>query len=1295
MRRFWTYLKIPIVGTIFFSTIGFSGEQRRDIVPPIISHPDEIDQDFNGIADFFDHQLKVAPPTQIIDVIVILWEPCTAEQLDVFKALGGELKYIYKYVTYGFAGSIELGGLKELVQSLGSVLNIIEVDVKGKSDLDHSTEVVRVRPVVWETYGYTGDESSSMGNIDTGIDYVHHALGDSNWGTFADKVVGWADVALDASHSSYPVDVDNIGHGTHIAGIMAAEPPDSLQYRGVAYTGRLVGIRMDADASNIAASALVASFDTLIALKWTYNIKVANLSSSWPNNEYPGDINLINEANTVVANGIVLTVSAGNGSCSNPGTIKYPGQADSVITVGAINDSGQVAGYSRNGPVGTGKPDVVAPGGSWYHYKGLITSTDNNPNHAYTDEDVHGTSYSAPHVAGVAALVIQALEERSDFFWTPLRVKSIIEMSSCETAQPGECVNDPTLNRGDKDLVEGYGMVQADAAIEAVTAGYEPGVDAIESFAADPTAKKVWARQIDLESGVSYTFTLTNPQTMPPFGDYDLYLYEDNFNPANGDPIIAAKSTTDEAGGIEEIIFNPVTNGRYYLVVKWTEAAGFFTLDSQSSGKYWGDDSRLINNSGSSEQPQVERSGDLVHVVWYDASHGSEEIYYRKSLNRGIDWEPETRLTYSGRSLRPKIAASDLDVHVVWHDNRLGNWRIYYKRSTDGGAIWETDTNLVNISANSYSPDVAAIGDTIHVVWHDYRISGNAEVHYKKSTDGGNSWSSDVQLSSGSGASFAPRIGAYGNNLCVVWMDQRDGFWKIRCNRSTDGGSSWVGDTPLTASNGGSYDPTVAVSGDTIHVVWDDGRDGGLEIYYNRSWDKGATWWGDARLTYNYDGGGSSQAQYPEVEVIGSEVHVVWEDYRDDNWEVYHFWDKENGDWWYTFPSDVDVRLTYEQSQSRRPAIAISENGELHLVWADNRDGNLEIYNNNYIGISTLEQFIRGDVDGNGLLSISDGLWCLRCQFVPGWLDSCKCDDATDANDNGMVSIGDCLRILRKQFVPGWQDSIAPPNICGSDPTPEDPLGCDWHEFCMGSGKIAHKQKIVGGKLISGPTTIEDGKIILPVYLSNNRELSGFAYTVSYDPSVLRFVCLKTESLVTQKFDFVSALPEGEQVTVGAVVSFDFSASLPKGYHHVANLVFKAKRFDRNILLIFTDVELVDVNCKSLTATLSDAMITGLMYPKVFAMSQAFPNPFTGETTIRYQLSKHSKVVMKIYNSAGQWVKTLINKKQPPGYYRVEWNGKNSAGMKVASGVYFYRIEAHTDQETCEFKSTKKINLLR
>ncbi len=76
------------------------------------------------------------------------------------------------------------------------------------------------------------------------------------------------------------------------------------------------------------------------------------------------------------------------------------------------------------------------------------------------------------------------------------------------------------------------------------------------------------------------------------------------------------------------------------------------------------------------------------------------------------------------------------------------------------------------------------------------------------------------------------------------------------------------------------------------------------------------------------------------------------------------------------------------------------------------------------------------------------------------------------------------------------------------------------------------------------------------------------------------------------------------------------------------------------------------------------------------AASGAKPNPFGTRTTISYQLARPSKVLLKIYNAAGQLVKNLEQGLKPAGLHRAAWDGTDDGGRKVASGVYLYRLEA-------------------
>ena len=96
----------------------------------------------------------------------------------------------------------------------------------------------------------------------------------------------------------------------------------------------------------------------------------------------------------------------------------------------------------------------------------------------------------------------------------------------------------------------------------------------------------------------------------------------------------------------------------------------------------------------------------------------------------------------------PCIAAYGSVVHLVWHDDRDGNFHTYYKRSTDGGTTWSADSRRTNDPGNSMFPSVALSGSTVHIAWTDTRDPPKVEIYCKSSTDGGLSWGTEIQLTS-------------------------------------------------------------------------------------------------------------------------------------------------------------------------------------------------------------------------------------------------------------------------------------------------------------------------------------------------------------------------------------------------------------------------------------------------------------------------------------------------------------------------------------------------------------------
>ena len=253
---------------------------------------------------------------------------------------------------------------------------------------------------------------------------------------------------------------------------------------------------------------------------------------------------------------------------------------------------------------------------------------------------------------------------------------------------------------------------------------------------------------------------------------------------------------------------------------------------STDGGISWGSDTRLTSNSATSEYPSVSVSGSDVHVIWDDGRDGNFEIYYKRSTDGGASWGADTRLTTnSAASYGPSSTVSGLAVHVVWRDDRDGNIEIYHKRSIDGGISWGADTRLTIDPSVSWLPSVSVSDSLGHVIWWDSR-DGNDEIYYKRSADGGASWGIDTRLTTNSAASVYPCVSTSALFVHVVWYDYRDGNNEIYYKRSTDGGISWGADTRLTSNSAASEYPSVSVSGSVVHVVWTDTRDGNYEIYY-------------------------------------------------------------------------------------------------------------------------------------------------------------------------------------------------------------------------------------------------------------------------------------------------------------------------------------------------------------------------------------------------------------------------------------------------------------------------------
>jgi len=93
--------------------------------------------------------------------------------------------------------------------------------------------------------------------------------------------------------------------------------------------------------------------------------------------------------------------------------------------------------------------------------------------------------------------------------------------------------------------------------------------------------------------------------------------------------------------------------------------------------------------------------------------------------------------------------------------------------------------------------------------------------------------------------------------------------------------------------------------------------------------------------------------------------------------------------------------------------------------------------------------------------------------------------------------------------------------------------------------------------------------------------------------------------------------------------------------------------------------------------------------PRSYGLKQNYPNPFNPQTTIPFSLAESGRVTLKIYNSRGQLVRTLLNETKLPGEYEIVWDGRGGGGEHLSSGAYYYQIESEA------FQSTRKMITLK
>ena len=246
------------------------------------------------------------------------------------------------------------------------------------------------------------NKAITVATIDTGIDTDHPDL-------INNIVEASSTVSEEYDPETYFSAEDFDDHGTHVAGIIAAETNNEIGVSGVSYNAGIMAVRTFysgfTSSGNVATMAkstdIAAGIRHVVEMKDTYNVKLINMSIGTANTSSakpPVDDRIMLDAIDEAYNqGIYCIVASGNDKTTTTLTpVTHPAYYDKVISVGAINASHDWQTWSNGGP----ELDVVAPG--YYIWSTVIKFDDGYQDDGYAA--LSGTSMATPYVAGVSAL---------------------------------------------------------------------------------------------------------------------------------------------------------------------------------------------------------------------------------------------------------------------------------------------------------------------------------------------------------------------------------------------------------------------------------------------------------------------------------------------------------------------------------------------------------------------------------------------------------------------------------------------------------------------------------------------------------------------------------------------------------------------------------------------------------------------------------------------------------------------------------------------------------------------------
>jgi hypothetical protein len=285
---------------------------------------------------------------------------------------------------------------------------------------------------------------------------------------------------------------------------------------------------------------------------------------------------------------------------------------------------------------------------------------------------------------------------------------------------------------------------------------------------------------------------------------------------------------------------------------------GIFSFTSAASAPVFSSEINLSNDANNAQYPMVANSGNNVYVVWTEGSHG---IYFRTSPDGGITWSPlltsaAMKLSQKGGSAAyPQITANGSNVYVLWGQTVKGEpAQLFFTSSTNYGVSFSTPIQITSGTDGAVTPVISAWGNDVYVAYGDNK---NQLGYVMASTDAGVHWTTPF-LFGNVAPGHEPQLASWGQNVYAISNSN--------LTVSSNNGATWTDKTP---KSGLGSEPWIAASGTNVYAVWET-KGAKSAVFGTISHDSGSTFSSPVFLSAN-----ARDAFQPQISASGSNVYLA------------------------------------------------------------------------------------------------------------------------------------------------------------------------------------------------------------------------------------------------------------------------------------------------------------------------------------------------------------------------------------------------------------------------------------